>query len=97
MRDVEDDEFYFEIYRTQSYCTTKNNEIPSLSLFSLVLPEYLQRYGVGSKIFEILKREASKENLQIVVYPVMEEAMYNFLRKQNFKQDHLLRFSFYKK
>ncbi len=94
--ETKDDEFYLEFYRVPAYSTEEKRPVSSLVLFSLVLPVFLQRKGIGSKIFLMFENEALTENINFVVCPVMEVCMHNFLQKRKFKQDYLMRYTFIK-
>lgn len=95
VRDIELHEFYCEFYRTKSYSPVIKQKIETLSLFSLVIPEYLRNKGIGGIILEMFQNLAKIENIQIIVVPVMEEHMHNLLEKKKFRHDHLFRYSFY--
>lgn len=92
----DNDEFYIEFYRVPAYSSEENSSVPSLVLFSLVIPVFLRRIGIGSKIFSMFENAAITENIPFVVNPVMEGCMHKFLQKRKFKQDYLMRYTFIK-
>lgn len=91
-------EVWLEYYITDCYLP---NSSPSplsstrcYKIFSLVIPTRLHRQGIASYIFDRIESKAKSEGRRVLVEPVIEEPMFNFLVKRgNYQQRNI--FSFY--
>lgn len=95
MRDIHQNEFYLEFYNTPCYSVQNNNFVTSIKLFSIVLPDYLQRQGLGTQILCLLEEKVKQQNFAFIIEPVMEDAMVNLLMKRKtYTQETFFRFRF---